>query len=215
MMHSNTSKNLMQIAGAVMAWMAVNLQFVLMVNNRVAPVSETIIRFFSYFTILTNTLVALSFTSLTGAFGEKWKQFFSKATTVTAVTVYILMVGIVYNLVLRWQWHFTGLQKWVDEMLHLVIPLFSLAYWYFFASSASIKWKDGFKWMLYPFIYCIYILIRGGVSGFYPYPFMRVNELGYTRVFINCMFVTLAFFLVSMILIGAGKMAGKKKLQLR
>jgi hypothetical protein len=152
----------------------------------------------------------VSFTSLTGAFGEKWKQFFSKATTLTAVTVYIVVVGIVYNLVLRWQWHFTGLQKLVDEMLHLVIPLFVLTYWYFFVSSASIKWKDAFKWMLYPFIYCIYILIRGGVSGFYPYPFMRVNELGYTKVFINCMFVTLAFFLVSMILIGAGKMAGKK-----
>ena len=214
MMRSNSSKNLMQIAGAVMAWLAVTLQFILMVNNRVAPVPETIIRFFSYFTILTNTLVAVSFTSLTGTFGEKWNRIFSKANILTAVTVYILVVGIIYNLVLRWQWHFTGLQKLVDEMLHLVIPLFVLIYWYFFVSSASIKWKDAFNWMLYPFIYCIYILIRGGVSGFYPYPFMKVNELGYTKVFINCMFVTLAFFLVSMILIGAGKMGGKK-LQLK
>ena len=209
-MQTINRKNGMQLAGAVMAWISVIIQFILMINNRVAPIPETVIRFFSFFTILTNTLVAITFTSLIGMPGNKWKRFFSKTATFTAITVYIVLVGIVYNLVLRWQWQPTGLQKWVDEMLHLVIPLFVLIYWYFFVLSSDPKWKDALRWMWYPFVYCIYILIRGSFSDFYPYPFMNVNELGYTKVLINCVYVTLAFFAVAVLLIGIGKMTGKK-----
>ena len=140
-MHPNNSRNSMQLAGAVIGWLSVFVQFILMISNRVASVPETVIRFFSFFTILTNILVAFSFTSLTGMFGEKWKQFFSKATNFTAVTVYILVVGIVYNIILRWLQDFHGLQMWVDESLHLIIPLYVLVYWLCFVSSPVLNGK--------------------------------------------------------------------------
>ena len=40
---------------------AVVTQYFLMIENRIAPVGETTIRFFSFFTILTNSLVAVYF----------------------------------------------------------------------------------------------------------------------------------------------------------
>ena len=77
---------------AMVAWFAVVSQYYLMIENRVVSVSESTIRFFSYFTILTNTMVAVYCTM----------QFFSKKPlrinrpgTLTAVTVYILVVGLV------------------------------------------------------------------------------------------------------------------------
>jgi len=52
------------LIGAVITWLAVLLQFYLTIENRIASIPETIIRFFSFFTILTNTLIAICFTVL-------------------------------------------------------------------------------------------------------------------------------------------------------
>ncbi len=48
----------------IIAWFAVIVQFYLNIVNRANPIPEVIMRFFSYFTILTNILVALCFTGL-------------------------------------------------------------------------------------------------------------------------------------------------------
>ncbi len=209
MQTGNNKKNI-EIAGSVIGWLSVILQFILIIINRIAPVPETIVRFFSYYTILTNILVAIAFTSLTGALGEKWKQFLLKAITFTAVTVYITVVCITYNFILRGLVELTGLQRLVDEMLHLIIPIFVLLYWFIFVSSSSLQWKDAFNWMWYPLIYCIYVLIRGAFSGFYPYPFISVSELGFTKVIINCIYVTVVFFIIALLLIGISKLRMKK-----
>lgn len=206
---ANSKKNF-DTAGAVIAWVSVILQFVLLINNRTASIPETIVRFFSYYTILTNTLVAIAFTSLVGVFGKKWFQFFSKSCNFSAVTVYIMVVCITYNLVLRGLVEFSGLQRIVDELLHVIIPLFVLIYWYVYVSSSSLQVKKAFSWLWYPLIYCVYVLIRGWFSDFYPYPFMNVNELGYEKVFINCLFVTAAFFTVALLLIGISRWRMKK-----
>ena len=107
--------------GSVAAWLALGLQFYLMLSNRTESIMETIIRFFSFFTILTNILVACCFTLL--AIGKK-QSFLTKPSSLSAVTVYILVVGIVYNLLLRSTWNPQGLQKVVDELLHSVIPFY-------------------------------------------------------------------------------------------
>ncbi|MFT3682570.1 MAG: Pr6Pr family membrane protein [Ferruginibacter sp.] len=203
-------KKALQATGAAIAWFAVTLQFVLMLNNRTAPVPETVIRFFSYFTILTNTLTAVAFTALTGYLGKQLKGFFEQAGAFTALTVYMLIVGLVYNIILRWQWEPAGLQKIVDEMLHVINPLFIFIYWLLFAKSSTTKWKDSFTWLLYPLLYCVYILVRGFFSKFYPYPFVDVNELGYSKVLLNCLYITAGFLLVSLLLIAAGKLFNRK-----
>ncbi|HXL57753.1 MAG TPA: Pr6Pr family membrane protein [Chitinophagaceae bacterium] len=85
------------VIGTIMGWIAVVSQFYLIIVNRVASVPETILRFFSFFTILINTLVALCFTFLLLRPASNWGRFFSNPKTLTAITVYISMVGIVYN----------------------------------------------------------------------------------------------------------------------
>src|SRR5215213_3929165 len=91
-------------------WFAVIAQFILMINNRVASVDETIIRYFSFFTILTNLLVAFVFTKETNSV--------VKPGLIAATTVYISIVGLVYQILLRHIWNPTGLQMLVDELLH-------------------------------------------------------------------------------------------------
>ena len=173
------------LVGAVIAWLAVLLQYYLILDNRVESVVETTIRFFSYFTILTNSLVALCFTVLCSGKVSRLYSFVSRAEVLTAVSIYILVVGLVYQIVLRANWDPTGLQRVVDELLHSVIPVYFLAYWFLFVPRGALGWKVIPFWLVYPLTYLVYILIRGAYSGFYPYPFVDLNEISSGAVVVN------------------------------
>ena len=97
------------------------------------------------------------------------------------------------------------MQRVVDELLHLVIPVLFFIYWFLFAPKHQLKWNSFWPWLIFPLIYSVFILVRGSFSGFYPYPFMDVDKLGLASVLLNSVAVTAAFFAVSLILIALGK----------
>ena len=187
-----------------LGWFALIAQFYLIIVNRTASIPETIIRYFSFFTILTNLLVAVCFTSFLNK-KQKSSAFFSKITTLTAITVYILIVGIVYNVILRFLWKPEGLQKVIDELLHTVIPILCLIFWWKYVRSKKLVWSNAYAWLIYPLLYILYILICGAASGFYPYPFINVVALGYEKVVINSGLLAAVFLLTSFILIAIGR----------
>ncbi|MFV8379425.1 Pr6Pr family membrane protein [Flavobacterium sp. LB3R33] len=191
---------------AIVSWFAVALQLYLIILNRVVSLPETIVRFFSFFTIQTNILVAICFTFLWLKPKSKWGLFFSKPKNTTAITLYITIVGLVYNAILKFLWAPTGLQKVVDELLHSVIPLLVLLYWVLFVPKKALEFKNIFLWLIFPAVYLVYTLIRGAFFSFYPYPFVDVNLLGYNKVLLNSFFMLLAFLFFGTLFIGIGKL---------
>lgn len=204
-------KKTISILFAAIGWFAVLTQYFLMLENRVTPIGETTIRFFSFFTILTNSLVAVYFSYQ--AINQKPEQqnFLNIPGVLTAITVYITIVGLVYQVVLRQIWEPTGLQMIVDELLHSVIPLYTIVFWYLYENKSAINWRQLPIWLIYPLIYLIYILIRGRASGFYPYPFIDVSELGLSTVLINALVLLIIFLVVSILFVGIGKQVDKNK----
>jgi hypothetical protein len=192
---------------ALIGWFTIIAQLVLMIQNRVMDIPETIIRFFSFFTILTNILVAVYFTLQVI---KPSARLLHTPGNLTALTIYITVVGLVYQLLLRHVWTPTGLQMVVDELLHSVIPVLAIIYWYLFEKKAAVQYKQSGKWLIYPLIYLVYILLRGKAAGFYPYPFVNVTELGLQKVLINSAFLLVFFILLSVAFIKAGKMVAKK-----
>ena len=204
-----TKKNLL-VLGAFLGWFAVITQFILMMNNRAASVPETIVRFFSFFTILTNLIVAVYYTI-------HWLQKptslllrLQKPGILSAVTLYIAVVGLVYQIVLRSIWSPVGLQKLVDELLHSIIPVFTLAYWFLYEKHNEASWKSIPSWLLYPLFYLAFILIRGSISNFYPYPFVNVTELGLQKVLINSSVLVFVFLSIAIGLVACSKLITKK-----
>ena len=193
---------------AILAWFALILQLLILVNNTpgngLTP-WQAVARFFIFFTILSNLLVALSLSSILMIPHSAAGRFFSKPFSETAVAVYIFVVGLVYNLILRSLWKPTGLQLVADELLHVAIPVLYLIYWICFVSKVSLKWRYSFDWLLFPFFYLIYALIRGSVEGFYPYPFLDLEKLSGNRVFLNCLGLTGVFFVIGLLFIAFGK----------
>ncbi len=202
-------KNLTFVFGLI-GWFAIVGQYYLMVNARTTSVLETTIRFFSFFTILTNSIVAIYFTRL---FISQLKNTInpSKPGTLTAVTVYITIVGLVYQVVLRQVWQPEGFQKLVDELLHTVIPLLVILFWYLYENCSTIKYTQITKWIIYPLVYLLCVLLLGSISSWYPYPFINVAELGMAKVLLNSALLILLFVLISSIFLFLGKKIARNK----
>jgi hypothetical protein len=207
---SDSAQRVFLIFGSIVGWAAIVLQFYLIIANRTASVPETIIRFFSFYTILTNMLVALCFTVLLIRRDSRWGRFFSEAKTITAIAIYISFVGLVYNIILRQIWDPKGLQLVVDELLHTLIPVFFIVYWLVSVPSTGLQWKNVLPWLIYPVCYLIYVLFRGTLSGWYPYPFIDVSTLGYSTVITYCGFLVIGFGLLSLLYVAIVKMKSRR-----
>lgn len=202
----------MQIYLAIVATIglfALVAQFYLIIINRATSISETIIRYFSFFTILTNIIVALCATALVLRPKSGWVMFFLSPKTLTGITIYITVVGLVYNIILRQLWNPQGLQRWVDELLHTIIPILFILFWAIWVTKRELQWKDILSWLIYPFLYTIFILVRGAFSGFYPYPFIDVNKLGYNKALLNSGGLVVVFLLFSILTVVIGKIINK------
>lgn len=205
-------KRNLAILFALICWFAVITQYVLMMENRVTLPLETTIRFFSFFTILTNILVAFYFT-LTVFHHDKPERRFNSPGFLTAVAVYITIVGLVYQIVLRSMFKPAGLDFLVNELLHSVIPLIVIGFWYFYENTSSVNYSQIAKWMIYPLVYLIYILSRGSFSDYYPYPFVNVLNIGLQKVLLNSGILMFVFIGVSFAFVFVGKRFGRNRKQ--
>lgn len=201
----NTSKSqfVYTILLAALAWFAILLQLYLTTGS--------IINFFSYFTILSNLLVACSLTVCLLFPQSTAGVFFSKLSVQTAITLYIFIVGLVYNLVLR---GLVPLQGWgwmVDNLLHVAVPVFYVLYWLLYRTRGRLKWSDGLYWTLFPLAYLMYSLLRGAATSWYPYPFLNAHTFGYPKVMVNVVVMIAAFFIVGLALIALNNFLSKGK----
>lgn len=194
-----------------MVWFAIIAQFVLMLLNRQVAVLEAIVRFFSFFTILTNIIVAMFFTvSLFKIYKFPLNILLKKGAS-TAITAFILIVGLVYHIALRHIWNPTGLQFIVDQLLHTIIPIFMLGYWSFTIKKDDLQLKPISYWLLYPLCFILFVFIRGYFSGFYPYPFLNVPEIGYEKTLLNIGVIFGTTITILALLISIGKIININK----
>jgi len=97
-----------------------------------------------------------------------------------------------------------------DELLHDVMPVLFVIYWWFCVPKGTLQWRNLWPWLLYPLVYFIYALVRGYFVGSYPYPFIEVDTLGYPQVFSNAVMVLVAFVVISLVVIAVDRWKGKR-----
>ena len=198
---------------ALLAWTGVILQFYLNTQNWARlglSATEGTIRFFTYFTILTNILVAVNLTAVLIKPQSRAGIFFSRDSPQAAIAVYIFVVGLVYNLILRKLWAPQGLQLIVDNILHSAVPLLYVLFWIVFVSKKNLVWIDAVRWLAYPAVYFLWVIIFGALTSFYPYPFIDVNVLGYPTMFLHAGVLLVVFVMLAILVIAIGRFAGSK-----
>jgi hypothetical protein len=191
--------------GALLGWFALALQLYLMLVQAPAAMLDVVITYFSFFTILTNFLVALVFTAAAMHPRARWGQFPLRPSVQAGTAVYIAIVGIVYQLLLRHLWNPQGAQWVADVLLHSIIPLGYVLYWWLFAPRDELNWKNAIGWLVYPGTYLVYTLARGAVSGLYPYPFVDVNTLGYGGVLARAAGLMMVFLGMGLLIVAISR----------
>ena len=194
--------------GALLGLAALALQLYLFLDAATAQgrtVPGVIVQFFSYFTILSNSLVVLCYLS-PGA-----RSFFGRAGVQSAVALYIAVVGLVYALVLARLWSPKGLQFAVDAALHYAAPVLFLGYWLLFVDKSALRLAAVPKWLIFPVAYCVYVLLRGAFTGLYPYPFLEADTLGYARVAGNIAMLVAMFLVLGLVLAVIGRSLARRR----
>ena len=152
--------------------------------------------YLDYFTVLTNALLAITLVVSAKPSRGRLGRWLTQPASLTAIAASILIVSVVYNLLLRGIWQPTGWRRLADELLHVVMPVIGVVFWWLETRGAHVRLRPLLAWQLYPLGYLAYALLRGAVDGRYPYPFLDVPALGYSRVLLNAVGVALVFFMV-------------------
>lgn len=155
-----------------------------------AHMPTLISNFFSYFTILSNIIAVVALvigavwalrSRINAAQEPAWL-----ATLFLCASTYMIVTGIVYNLLLRHIPIAGIMDAWTNETLHVVIPLVMLADVLFAPRRRVLAWSSILAAAVFPIAWVVYTLIRanfitGPATGdpwWYPYPFLDPHIQG-------------------------------------
>ncbi|GAA4088791.1 hypothetical protein GCM10022392_07530 [Mucilaginibacter panaciglaebae] len=195
---------------AILVWLALGIEFYISTIKYMAEgrtFGGAIVQLLSFFTIQNNLLIALSLTLLLLAPASKWGRFFSKPSVLGGLSLYIIIVCVVYQLILRKEHTQHGWFRFCDEVFHSISPPMFVIFWLVFITKDNVPWSKAFTWLIYPFIYFIYIITRGTFTGYYPYSFIDGNKLTYAQIGINFVLLLITFLIIGFGLIGISRLA--------
>lgn len=201
---------------ALVAWAGCGLQFFLsawgvypntntvpsLLGNDTQGALGRIFDYFTYFTILSNILVAVILTMLFLNPLRDGKVFrVLRLDTVLMITV----TGVVYNLVLAADSKNVGWQVVANSLEHQITPILTVLVWLIVGPRGWVNLRTITWAFALPIGWLVYALIRGAIIGAYPYPFLDVVRYGYGTVFINVLGIIVFALVILLILWGVDK----------
>lgn len=100
----------------------------------------------------------------------------------TALTSWIVMVGIVYHALLAADHNPTGIRAVINEIQHTAVPIATLVFWVVFSPKAGLGYMQPLAWIICPLGYSIYAMVRGLFDGTFPYFFLNPETTGWLGV---------------------------------
>lgn len=165
--------------------------------------------FFSMFTYQSNVFEGLVL--LGGAFlapavlgSVRWDRLRAAAVmyAVTTFLVYGLLLDGFYN-------PLSAEHYWTSTVLHQVMPVVLVLELILRPFSNRLSWRTALIWMVYPIAFLAYSLVRGAITGWYPYDFLDPNESGgYGGVALTSVAITVGFLAIGLLLVAASAWRG-------
>lgn len=198
---------------AAVATFALVLQYVLLVRmtlGSIGPLLATV-RFFSYFTILSNLLVLLVTATFAFTPASAPGRWFAHPLVRGAVALYIGVTFGIYATILHALWEPEGAQWWADSSLHYAVPVLYLSWWLFAVPHGALRWSDVLRWLLFPLAYVCWVFLRGAWIHEYPYPFLDLGVVALPEVLRNCAGVFAIFLALGAVLVAVDRRSARAK----
>lgn len=165
--------NLVRWALAALSIYAVFVQ----ANHLIAKGSFQLGAFLSFFTIQAN-LFAVGVLVLEAIGGLGLSHSFRTGLRGASV-LYLGITGLVYSVLLSQLPMVKELvHPFADGVHHLLMPMWILFDWVAFTPSHRPTYRCSLWWLAYPLAYLFFSLVRGGITGWYPYPFLNPSQPG-------------------------------------
>lgn len=145
-------------------------------------VGVRLFRLFLYFTMDSNVVVMLVCLGLIAdplRTGFWWESL--RLNAVLAITV----TGVVYNTILAPGINLGGWAQATTVGLHVVSPLAFVGGWLVFGPRRRLPLATVPAAFVLPLLWIGFTFVHGGITGWYPYPFLDVTVLGFVPALVN------------------------------
>src|SRR6478609_4590314 len=162
---------------------------------------EQVRRYFSYFTIQSNLLVAIAM--LMVVTGRTGTQLFRvvRLTSLIGITV----TGVVAAVALPPSPNYTTANLICDRLLHIVVPLLTFVGWIVFGPRGFVTRRDLLPSLIWPVLWLVATLALAPLTHWYPYPFLNADVIVWARVLVNCVGVAVLFLVLAAFALWADK----------
>jgi hypothetical protein len=198
-------------ATAVAALAGIFIQVLVAAGNDEGAVFPTtagrVFNVFCFFTILSNLLVAITSVLLLmprnvaeddrrGTSPVVWQAkpnigFWAfRLAGLVAITV----TFVVFHTVLSRLYEFEGWAAVANQLIHTVAPLLAIAAWVLAGPRGHATPRIALLSLLPAGAWLVFMLIRGELIDYYPYPFVDVADHGYPRTLLNAALIGVLFY---------------------
>lgn len=167
--------------------------------------ANTLLNFFSYFTVLSMIILTIIFINL-GVTNYR-KSVFGLPTEEAraASAAYVIISAAVFIFLLSGRPEIKPV-PWVNFIYHKLAPVVVAVAWILFPPKRKVNWKSPFFLVVFPAVYLGYVFIRGYITGWYPYYFFDPAKTTYLQMIIFAVEATAFGLIVSLAIIFAGNL---------
>lgn len=156
--------------------------------------------FFAYLTIQSNSAFAV-LAIIAGIIALRTEEDPAWLTTARALVLsWTITAGLAFGLIV-WQAGMRGIPisvPWSDVMLHFILPAWSIVAWVLGPGRRSASWRVVPFVLLYPIVWGVFTIWRGGMIGWYPYYFLDPRQVsGLGEMGVSCAVALSIFALVA------------------
>jgi hypothetical protein len=190
---------------ALCAWSGVILQLV-RVTIRLGSVIGAVERLSLFFTTISNLAVAIVYSLIALGLVR-----FRHPLLVAGLALTMLMVGAVFELMLRAHVPMDGL-KWLNNLiLHDIVPALCVAAYLVRARKGQLRARDPWIMALFPLFYLLYALVRGAIGGVYPYPFLDPVRIGWHGVALYVLGISVIFLAMGHLMVALDRRLARRR----
>jgi hypothetical protein len=219
-----TNRRMFAIAAGI-TWFGLGLGLILTVFNVYPPVEVQpnslgvnpdgvaglvgrVVDSLSYFTNLSNVIVAIVFTMLArnpDRRGAVWSAVRMDSLVMISIT------GLIYAIVLAPDAQVEGLDIIVNSIKHYIVPVMTVLLWLLLGPRRQLTFISVFTALAIPIAWAGYTLIRGEFIAAYPYGFLNVVAYGLPAVLVNIAGVAALGVVLGLLFWGIDRVLGSRQ----
>jgi hypothetical protein len=166
--------------------------------NATGPVGTRLVRLFSFFTIQSNIFVLG--TSIALALDPRRDGRVWRVLRFDAI-LGIIITGLVYETILAPLVHLEGWAFAATIGFHYISPWATLIGWLVLGPRPRMSWRVMAWAFVWPVLWLVYTFAHGAVTGWYPYPFLDVPEIGLADSVRNSLVVLVIGVVIAAVLV--------------